>query len=575
MRDTALTEALRRLAAEAATRFSSLVAAGDEIPFDVAEDEGPDSLFYRYVPLTARYVADRAEEVRSLPAFEPAREAVIKAGVAARYLEARGRSVPADERVRADAMLLVFVAALWDGSADFALDIPRLDRALESLDAETREIEQSDLMIVPLVGLRMKIARLDLPIGVRIVRAKDIEAPIEAMRSEGMNREPWEPQFLAVAEQGPESEEPAEALRQLRDLISVMRLFKEGGVGLGPYAFVPTGEDSWRRLATGAAPTRPGGYDLGEAEADDLAKLASELEARPDLQGSLAWAIGRFEMGCERPSAVDGLSDHLLALQAVLVGEGPVGASLPMRVAALIAEPEDRPQTSRRFEDILLLERALITGAPRVDLEDGTVAAQAAWLEAALRAILRSAALGAHGADLGAAADETLIAAGLIAGEVSEEQMGSGAEWDLIADDEDFEDANGEEEIRVTDERDELLESEARAASGEEIRVIAAVEADDPPPVEDPAEAEHDEEPVSEAGDGDERGTGGRDWLGDVERTDGATLEWPAAEIDEPAPGERERIDTPRVRHLFPVPEDADWEVRELDYDRRKTANGR
>ena len=29
----------------------------------------------------------------------------------------------------------------------------------------------------------------------------------------------------------------------------------------------------------------------------------------------------------------------------------------------------------------------------------------------------------------------------------------------------------------------------------------------------------------------------------------------------------RERIDTPRVRHLFPVPEDADWEVRELEYD--------
>jgi hypothetical protein len=576
VRDTALTEALRRLAAEAATRFSSLVAGGDEIPFDVAEDEGPDSLFYRYVPLTARYVADRTEEVRSLPAFESARDAVVEAGVAAPYLEARGRSVPEDERVRADAMLLAFVAALWDGSADFALDIPRLDRALQSLDAETREIEQSDLMIVPLVGLRMKIARLDLPIGVRIVRAKDIEAPIEAMRSEGMNREPWEPQFIAVAEQGPESEEPAEALRQLRDLISVMRLFKEGGLGLGPYAFVPTGEDSWRRLATGAAPTRSGGYDLSEAEAEDLARLASELEVRPGPRGSLAWAIRRFEMGCERPSAVDGLSDHLLALQAVLEGEGPVGASLPMRVAALIAEPEDRPQTSRRLEDIQLLERALITGAPaeELDLEEDTVAGHAAWLEEALRAILRSAALGAHGADIGAAADETLIAAGLIAGEVSEEQMGSGAEWDLVADDEDFEDANGEEEIRVTDERDELLESEARAASGEEIRVIAAVQADDPPVAEEQAEAEHDDEPVPQA-DGDEQGTVGRDWLGDVERADGATLEWPAAEIDEPAPGERERIDTPRVRHLFPVPEDADWEVRELDYDRRETANGR
>ena len=37
---------------------------GDDIPFDVAEDEGPDSLFYRYVPLTARYVADRAIQAR-------------------------------------------------------------------------------------------------------------------------------------------------------------------------------------------------------------------------------------------------------------------------------------------------------------------------------------------------------------------------------------------------------------------------------------------------------------------------------------------------------------------------------
>ena len=40
-------------------RFSSLVATGDEIPFDVAEDSGESTLFYRYVPLTARYIAER------------------------------------------------------------------------------------------------------------------------------------------------------------------------------------------------------------------------------------------------------------------------------------------------------------------------------------------------------------------------------------------------------------------------------------------------------------------------------------------------------------------------------------
>ena len=46
--------------------------------------------------------------------------------------------------------------------------------------------------------------RLQLPNGVRIVRADSIAAPIEAMRSEGMGRAAWEPQFLAVAEQGGE-----------------------------------------------------------------------------------------------------------------------------------------------------------------------------------------------------------------------------------------------------------------------------------------------------------------------------------------------------------------------------------
>ena len=59
-----------------------------------------------------------------------------------------------------------------------------------------------------------------------------------------------------------------------------------------------------------------------------------------------------------------------------------------------------------------------------------------------------------------------------------------------------------------------------------------------------------------------------RDWLSEVSREERTTLEWPAGEGSDPR--ERERIDTPRVRHLFPVPEDADWEVRELRYDHYK-----
>jgi hypothetical protein len=67
VRDFLLNEALKRLAIEAATRFSALVAAGDQIPFDVSAEDGEDSAFYSYVPLTSRFVAERSEELRSLP----------------------------------------------------------------------------------------------------------------------------------------------------------------------------------------------------------------------------------------------------------------------------------------------------------------------------------------------------------------------------------------------------------------------------------------------------------------------------------------------------------------------------
>jgi hypothetical protein len=53
-------------------------------------------------------------------------------------------------------------------------------------------------------------------------------------------------------------------------------------------------------------------------------------------------------------------------------------------------------------------------------------------------------------------------------------------------------------------------------------------------------------------------------WLDEVSVGD-STLEWPALEGG--VESRRQEVDTPRDRHLFPVPEDADWEVGELNYD--------
>jgi hypothetical protein len=543
VRDFLLNEALKRLATEAATRFSALVAGGDQIPFDVSAEDGEDSAFYSYVPLTSRFVEERADELRSLPSFGPAREAAVEAAVAAPYLEARGESVPADPGERAERMLTIFISSLWEGSTEFSLDRARLDGALSMLDAEARDADDADVLIVPVVGLRMSIARLQLPNGVRVVRADSIDAPVDAMRSEGMGRASWEPQYLAVAEQHPEEGAEA-ALNQLRELISVMRLFKGGGLGLGPYAFAPTGEGCWRRIATGAPATRAGGYRLNGEEASRLVALASTLEARPDPDSALSWAVGRFEMGCERKSALDGLSDHLLALRAVLEGHGPVGASLPLRAAALISDDSlDRIEAREKVEETLELERTLMNGR---SLQDAVQLA--GWAEEGVRRLLLQAALGELGNDLSATADETLIATGLEAGDaeiaVAAEETEAPAEPPVRR----IEPAEPPAEIRVEQlpppaVPPEPIESTEESHMEQETRIMEPI----------PAE--------------DEIRITATPWLDEVsDQGRGDSLEWPAA--DERDIEHRERIDTPRVRHLFPVP-DSDWEVRELEYNRR------
>lgn len=527
MRDPLLNEALRRLAAEASTRFATLVASGDQIPFDVAEQAGEDALFHSYVPLTGRYVREREAEIRSLPGFEPAREAVDAAGVAAPYLEQRGEVVPAAAEERAAHALTVFLASLWDGSSHFSVDRERLDAALAALDAEVGDVDEADVLVVPIAGLQMAVPRLQLPHGMRIVRADTFEAPIEAKRSEGMGRAAWEPQFLAVAELGEGSDTTAAALRQLGELISVMRLFKAGGVGLGPHAFAQTAEGSWRRIASGAPAPRAGGYRLSEEEANELAGLAEALEARPDPSGPLSWAVRRFELGCERPTALEGLSDHLLALRSVLDGQGPVGASLPMRAAALVADgSDDRLEVRERIEAALELERSLMSGAPAAAASE-----LATWMEDSVRRILREAALGELGSDLNEAAEETLIATGLGEGDV---------------------------EIAVAPEPlPDSPVSDIDHTQGGSISDTATSEEDH--------DMEHDTRILEPIPAEDEIRITATHWLDEVEAPeDAGTIEWPAGGSDVE---HRERIDTPRVRHLFPVPEDADWEVKELRYD--------
>jgi hypothetical protein len=556
------------LSTEAATRFNAMVAEGEQIPFDVATDTAEDSPFYSYVPQTGRYMAERTTELHALPGWNAAREAVVEAGVASTYLEGRGEVVPAEPGARAERMLEVFCINLWDGSTGFTLDRERLEAQVATLDAEARSADDADVLIVPIVGLRMSMNRLQLPNGVRIVRADSISAPVEAMRSEGMGRAAWEPQFLAVAEQGVDGAEAA--LNQLRELISVMRMFKVGGIGLGPFAFAPTGEDTWRRITTGAPATRPGGYRLSEEDGVALAEFAAQLEQRPDPDNALTWAVGRFEMGCERESAMEGLSDHLLALRAVLEGHGPVGASLPLRASALIADENfTRIEARERVEDTLELERALMNGRTldrAIEL--------ATWIEDGVRRLLRQAALGEIAGDLSTTADETLIATGLEGGDA---EISVFAQDDFEQDLEAVEEPTADE-FRVVEAPSPIAEAPAATQIDEFELEEAESDLDEGTAGDireaelylgDAEEAEEDDEPIETRilepipAEGEIKVTATH-WLDEVEGERGHSLEWPAHE--ERDLQHREKIDTPRVRHLFPVP-DSNWEVSHLEFE--------
>jgi hypothetical protein len=108
-------------------------------------------------------------------------------------------------------------------------------------------------------------------------------------------------------------------------------------------------------------------------------------------------------------------------------------------------------------------------------------------------------------------------------------------------------------------------EDVSRADSGEQSTQAELSSADS----EGEAQDEEDEVATSTA----------HDWLSEVsDDADGETMEWPApagdtGEVPEWRQGEEdeEPLTEPRIRHLFPVPEEGDWDVGELEYDRSRT----
>jgi hypothetical protein len=565
VRDLVVRERIEALARDAAERLRGLVASGEEIPFGVA---GPDegSAFSQYAPQTGRFVREHWAALAELDAFSDARDAIVAAELAGPYLDQLDEPVPPDEDRRAEGALIALLSRLWEGYSDFPTDGEPLAAALRELEGCAEGPDGEAEVVAPLIGFHMPTVRLALE-GATLVRADVIEVPDEVRRTEGTRHAAWEPQFLAVvrgpaaADEDPGSIGGTEAIAPgvaLRKLVTTLRLFKAGGVGLAPYAWSRTPGDRWRRLATGAARPRPGAYRLTDSELGDLAALSRALGNGPRPlggsgtgprggAGTVGRALSRFEAGLERPALLEALSDYLLALRYLLDGGGAADVGLPMRVAAICGEPAQRPEIKAQVERALALERTLMRGElPATGEQEGPLEL-VAEIEERARSILREAASGHLGSDLRAAADETLLADGLAVADGAVELRGATAEWDALE--------APPAPHREASTREEETEMEEFASEGTTTVLMAT---------------ETRTETKTESR---QRETQPADWLSEVDSR-GDTLDWPerpeALKLLDRRPAEREATRR-RVRHLFPRPETTEWSVAELQYDRRRT----
>jgi hypothetical protein len=626
MRDLVVREALEAMVRDAAKRFREQISSGGEIPYDIRES-GDGSPLPQYTPLTERFIREHAPLLRELDSFGAACAAVESAELATPYLAQAGIDAPPEARRRAELAGILFLCRLWQDSTDFSLDGERLRTAISELeaggDAGAGEIE----IVVPLRGLRMEASKLELATAT-IVRADTVDVPPEARASEASGGAGWEPTFLAAATVTVEPESAGDedgadpgtrSVDAFRTLITTLRLFKEGGVALGPHAWTRVAGGRWRRIATGAGRPRPGGYRLAESERGELAAFSKGIaarsphhEGRGPLPGAVGRAVSRFEAGLERTAAVDALNDYLLALRFLLEGGGPADMGLGMRVASLCADPDGRSEVKRTIDRALALERELWSGEPAIGAEAHTPADTAAAVEELARAILKDAACGHLGADLRATADEILLADGLAVGDGAGSQRGETAEWGvsegagaLVAE---HRDASPAAPGREAEERAGTGWAEAVRGSGAEGEAEASA-------IDSHAEAPRygREEPVVEP-DLWFDGTDPDDDEAEVqvirqperiklERRAPAEEESMIAKPDdtyddeqptrtvEPVPrgpvrsegdnpvvrllaihsAEREATKS-RVANLFPKPETTEWDVREVSYDRRRRA---
>jgi len=426
MRNRTLHALLEEFTEESGLQLAAETANGAEVPFEVVEERGSRSPLYCYRPLTGQFIRSRMGLLDRLPSYLPAARAVAATGGIERYLRRRGEPrIPPDPRERADAVLRSFLSAVYAEATAFGYQPEAFATAYLELEAALYEGRQVATVVAPLHGLALESDEVALADGLSLVRGEALpDAPAEAL---------WDQGDAVLAVFTSESERVggpaplAEASARFRALLRALRLFDAGDHALGPLAWARVDGGAWQASPLGggvpgeaAGAARPDRAGSGAARAaalertaipaaqeDELRAFCSLVARRTPRAGEVAWALRRFELGCERADPFEELTDHLLALRALLEPEGPESGRLAQRLAAICAVPGERAALAERIARAVTLERTVVAGMTRAG-GDGAAERLVAELAGHLRALLRDVLCGHLDADLRALADELL-----------------------------------------------------------------------------------------------------------------------------------------------------------------------
>jgi hypothetical protein len=411
MRSRQLETALTEFLGAAAAHLHAEVAAGAEVPFELSSQGArrgrSGTPLYCYRALTGPFMSERDAALKRLPGHAEASKLLESFDGLDRYLASVGVDAARTKgRARVRAAIKALLEDVFDEQSDFELRPERLRGALERLQQSAFANASEVTLVATLHGLTIASAELPLTKGLRIAQRDAIQGTPDAALATGAGEQ--EQNHLIVVYTA-EQDDPRDAILDgrevLADLLSALRLFGDGRVTLGALAWARIGAGSWMPLALGAGGRPHGMLIVTSEQEDELRAFCNLVSRRSPRDNELAWALRRFELGCERESAYEALSDHLLALRALLEPEGPASGLLAGRVAALCAKPERRAEMTERMVRALRLERSAIAGSAERNAAGEALARDVADH---LRALLRDVICGHLDPDLAVIADELL-----------------------------------------------------------------------------------------------------------------------------------------------------------------------